>query len=107
MNQTLGVPDILDMMDENIGQVSERLEAQPDDPPPYEQILSPIGEKPPLSPLNIQKESQGYFSSMLNYFIPQQPFSTVVSQVMPSFKVQWLPCLDDPIDPIEQQAQEK
>ena len=55
MKQTLGVPDILDLMDENMGPESERLAAQPNGPSQYEQILSPLAhvEKPPLSPLNI------------------------------------------------------
>ncbi len=33
---------------------------------------------------------------MRSYFLPDQPFSTVVSNVIPSFRIGWLPFMEDP-----------
>jgi hypothetical protein len=46
---------------------------------------------------------------MRSYFLPDQPFSTVVSNVIPSFRIGWLPFLEDPdqYDQIESENQSK
>lgn len=33
---------------------------------------------------------------MRSYFLPDQPFSTVVTNMIPNFRVGWLPFMDDP-----------
>ena len=50
-----------------------------------------------LSPLNIKQQNQpSFFEAISQYFIPNQPFSTAISRVLPSFNVSWLPCMEEP-----------